>query len=72
LRSAIDQASRELLDMQAQEAGHWATSQRLLQEQQHVNTGLQDIQQGARQEAEQGKLLVVEDLEQQVRDLTTK
>jgi hypothetical protein len=68
-RSAIEQASRELLDTQAQEAGHRATSQRLLQEQQHVNTVLQEIQQGARQEAERGKLLV-EDLEQQVRDLT--
>ena len=69
LRGEIDVASRELLDVQAQEAGNRATSQRLLHEQQEANALIQKIELEARQEAQQGKLQV-EDLEQQVRDLT--
>jgi BRCA1-associated protein len=69
LRSEIDSASRDLLAAQAQEAGHRATSQRLLHEQQEANTLIQNIEREARQEAQQGKLQV-EDLEQQIRDLT--
>lgn len=69
LRSAIEVASRELVDVQAQEAGHRATSQRLLQEQQEANTVIQKIEQEAHEETQRGKLQV-EDLEQQIRDLT--
>lgn len=70
LRSEIEAACRDLLDAQAQEAGHRATSQQLLQEQQEANTLIQKIEREARQEAQQGKLQV-EDLEQQIRDLST-
>jgi hypothetical protein len=69
LRADIDATSREFLDTQAQEAGHRATSQRLLREQQEAKELLGEIEKEAKQEAERSKLQV-EDLEQQVGDLT--
>ncbi len=69
LRDEIEGASKDLLDVQAKEAGHRATSQRLLQEQQEANSLIQKIEREAREEAERGSMQV-EDLEQQVRDLT--
>jgi BRCA1-associated protein len=69
LRKEIEQAGRELLDAQAQEAGHRATSQRLLGEQQVANDLLVKVQDEAKREQEGGKMQV-EDLEQQVSDLT--
>ena len=69
LRKEIDQASRDLLDVQAQEAGFRATSQRLLAEQQAATEMLAKIQEEAKRESEMGKIQI-EDLEQQVADLT--
>jgi hypothetical protein len=63
-------ATRELLNVQAQEACQRAKSQRLLKEQQEANALIKTIENEARQEAQQGKLQI-EDLEQQVQDLTT-
>jgi BRCA1-associated protein len=68
-RNDIDHASRDLLDVQAQEAGHRATSQRLLSGQQEANELLKEIEEEAQRENERGKCQV-EDLELQVRDLT--
>jgi hypothetical protein len=58
LRSEIDRVTRELLDSQAQEAGHRATSQRLLK-----------IRTETTKEHDEGQLQV-EELEQQIADLT--
>jgi hypothetical protein len=69
LRAAIDATSREFLDTQAQEAAQRATSQRLLREQQEAKELLGEIEKEAKQEAERSKLQV-EDLEQQLGDLT--
>eukprot|EP00980_Cylindrotheca_fusiformis_P031320 scaffold26170_cov132-Cylindrotheca_fusiformis.AAC.2 len=69
LRADIDLASRELLDTQAQEAAHRSTSQRLLREQQEAKELLKEIEKEASLEAQRGKMQV-EDLEQQVGDLT--
>lgn len=69
LRAGIDVTSREFLDTQAQEAAHRATSQRLLREQQEAKELLGEIEKEAKQEAQRGKMQV-EDLEQQVGDLT--
>jgi BRCA1-associated protein len=69
LRLEIDATSREFLDTQAQDAGHRATSQRLLREQQEAKELLGEIEKEAKQEAERSKLQV-EDLEQQVGDVT--
>lgn len=69
LKRDIDQVSRSLLEGQKVEAQHRATSQSLLREQQEANALIQKIEHEARQEAQQGKLQV-EDLEQQVHDLT--
>ena len=69
LRREMDDANRLLLDAQAQEAGFRATSQRLLSEQQNANEMIKNIEGEARQENDIGKMQV-EDLEQQVRDLT--
>ena len=69
LRKYIDQAGRQLLDAQAQEAGHRATSQRLLAEQQATNELLKKLQEEANRESDRGKMKV-EDLELQVADLT--
>jgi hypothetical protein len=69
LRSEIDRVSRELLDSQAQEAGHRATSQRLLREQQVVQELLLKIRTETTKEHDEGQLQV-EELEQQIADLT--
>jgi Zn-finger in ubiquitin-hydrolases and other protein len=68
-RREIEAASKALLEAQAQEAGLRANSQRLLREQQESNELLQKIQEEHRRENEQGKLQI-EDLEQQVADLS--
>lgn len=69
LRADIDRAGRELLDSQAQEAGHRATSQRLLREQRVAQDLLTKIQQEALSEHEQGRMQI-EELELQIADLT--
>lgn len=69
LRDELNILSRNLLDMQAQEAGHRAASQRLLREQGVAKDLLDKIREETEKEHQQGKLLV-EDLEQQVADLT--
>jgi hypothetical protein len=69
LRDDLTILSRNLLDMQAQEAGHRAASQRLLREQGIAKDLLDKIREETEKEHEQGKMLV-EDLEQQVADLT--
>ena len=68
-RSNIDHVERRLLDAQAQEAGYRAASQRLLREQGVANEILRSIQEEILKEHEVGKLQV-EELEQQVADLT--
>ena len=69
LRKDIDHVGGKLLDAQAQEAGHRATSQRLLAEQQVANDLLAKITEEANLEHEEGKIQV-EEMEQQIRDLT--
>jgi len=69
LREETGVLGRNLLDMQAQEAGHRAASQRLLREQGIAKDLLDKIREEAEKEHENGKLKV-EDLEQQVADLT--
>ena len=69
LRDELNVMGRNLLDMQAQEAGHRAASQRLLREQGIAKDLLDKIREEAEKENQQGKY-VVEDLEQQVADLT--
>ncbi|KAI2488691.1 Ubiquitin Carboxyl-terminal Hydrolase-like zinc finger [Fragilaria crotonensis] len=69
LRDELNIMGRNLLDMQAQEAGHRAASQRLLREQGIAKDLLDKIREEAEKEHQQGKS-VVEDLEQQVADLT--
>eukprot|EP00934_Nitzschia_sp_Nitz4_P002850 Nitzschia sp. Nitz4//scaffold182_size44100//22186//24282//NITZ4_007255-RA/size44100-processed-gene-0.43-mRNA-1//1//CDS//3329539568//2840//frame0 len=69
MREDIEASSRSLRDAQSQEARLRATSQRLLREQQEANTIIQKIERETREEARQGKLQV-EELEQQVGDLT--
>lgn len=68
-RAEIDLVARELLDTQSKEAGHRATSQQLLAEQQKANELLKTIEEEAHRENERGKFQV-EDLEQQIQDLT--
>jgi hypothetical protein len=69
MRDEINRVGRQLLDAQAQEAGHRAMSQRLLREQQ-VSQGLLDrIHQEAEREHASGKRQV-DELEQQIADLT--
>jgi BRCA1-associated protein len=68
-RKEIEQASKELLEAQAQQAGLRETSQRLLAEQQLSNELLMRIQEEHRRENEQGKIQI-EDLEQQIADLS--
>jgi BRCA1-associated protein len=54
LRHDIDHVSRDLLlDVQAQEAGHRATSQRLLSEQQEANELLKEIEEEAQKTNEE-------------------
>lgn len=68
LRTDIDREGRELLDSQAQEAGHRATSQRLLREQRVAQDLLTQIREDAATEHEQGRMQI-EDLELQIDDL---
>lgn len=69
LRVEADVVGRDLLDAQAQEAGHRADSQRLLREQQVAQDLLKAIQEETMHEEEQGKMQV-EELKQQIVDLT--
>ena len=69
LRSDLEQFGRKLLDIQGQEAGHRAASQRLLREQAVAKNLLDKIREEAEKEHQEGKK-EVEDLEQQVADLT--
>ena len=69
LRADIDHVGGDLLDAQAQEAGHRATSQRLLAEQQVANNLLAKITEEANVEHQEGKMQV-EEMEQQISDLT--
>jgi len=69
LRDQVESTQRNLLDMQAQEAGHRAASQRLLQQQNIAKGVLDMIRKETEKEQEQGKLQM-EDLEQQIADLT--
>jgi len=68
LRENIGMAGKDLLDWQAQEAGHRATSQRLLREQRVTQDLLTQIREEAAAEHEQGRLQI-EELEQQIADL---
>mmetsp|Transcript_9980 Transcript_9980/g.16569 ORF Transcript_9980/g.16569 Transcript_9980/m.16569 type:complete len:352 (+) Transcript_9980:3-1058(+) len=68
-REELDVVGRNLLDMQAQEAGHRAASQRLIREQGIAKDLLDKIREEAEKEHQQGDMQV-EDLEQQVADLT--
>lgn len=69
LRENIDRVGRDLLALQAQEAGHRATSQRLLREQRVTQDLLTKIREESSIEHEQGRLQI-EELEQQIADLT--
>ena len=69
LRETIDRAGRDLLELQAQQAGHQATSQRLLREQRLTQDLWIKIREESAMEHEQGRLQI-EELEQQIADLT--
>jgi len=69
LRDEGGAMGRSLLDMQAQEAGHRAASQRLLREQNIAKDLLDKIREEAEKEHEQGGIQL-EELEHQVADLT--
>lgn len=69
LRADIDRAGRQLLDSQAQEAGHRATSQQLLREQRVAQDLLKKIREELASEHEQGQMQI-EELELQIDDLT--
>ena len=69
LREKIERAGRELLLLQAQQAGHRATSQRLLREQRVAQDLLTKIREESAMEYEQGRVQI-EELEQQIADLT--
>ena len=69
LRSDIDHVARKLLEAQAQEAGHKAVLQRLLQEQGVAEKLLEKIKEETTKEHEAGRVKV-EELEQQVADLS--
>lgn len=68
-RVDIEKVGRELLEWQAKEAGHRATSQKLLREQQVATELLNSIKKETVKERTEGKLQV-EELEQQIADLT--
>ena len=70
LHTSIAAATHELLRIQTKEATLRAKSQRLLKEQQEANGLLKTLENEARQEAQRGKFQI-NDLEQQVQDLTT-
>jgi hypothetical protein len=69
VQQEIEVSSKELLEVQAQEAVLRAESQELLSQQQKSNEILKKIQTEHQRENEQGKLQI-EDLEQQVADLS--
>lgn len=68
-QSEIEKAGRELVELQSQEVGYRAHSQRLLREQQVVQEDLRKIQEEAKAEDKEGRMQV-EELEQQIADLT--
>jgi hypothetical protein len=65
----IEQAGRDLIQIQAQEANYRQASQLLLTEQQEANEVLREIEEQSRLESELGKMKI-EDLETQISDLT--
>jgi hypothetical protein len=67
-REAIANASKDLIEAQAQEVALRASSGRLLSEQKEANELLEKIEEEHRRENEEGKLQI-EDLEQQIADL---
>jgi len=69
LRKEIDVTSQDYVQCKEQEAIQRNRSQRLLREQQEAKGLLKEIEKDAKEEAEKGKLQV-EDLEQQISDLT--
>ena len=68
-QSEIETTARQVLDLQGQEAGYKASSQRLLKEQGVAKELLEKIREEASNEHEQGRMQV-EELEQQIDDLT--
>ena len=68
LKMNIDRVSRELLDAQAQEAAHRATSANLLRQQQVAQDVVQKLEQETAHERAVGRQQV-EELEQQIADL---
>ncbi|CAB9516833.1 BRCA1-associated protein [Seminavis robusta] len=68
-RGELDVVGRDLVDVQAQEAGLRADSQRLLREQQVAHDLLKTIQEESKREVEQGRTQM-EELDQQIADLT--
>ena len=69
LQSKIEQAGRELVNIQEQEAMYRQASQRLLQEQQEANEALRLVEEDSKAESDRGKLMI-DDLETQISDLT--
>ena len=69
LRGEMDMVGRDLLDVQAQEAGHRADSQRLLREQQVAQDLLKKIHEESKRERELYRQQI-DELEQQIADLT--
>jgi len=69
-REEIGKLSKQLLDVQAQEATQRAASQKLLREQQVAKDVLSKLQEDARAENQKGRIQIQE-LEQQIADLTT-
>ena len=69
LREAIDSVGQDYVQSKEQEAVQRSTSQSLFREQREAKELLKEIEKDAKEEAEKGKLQV-EDLEQQVSDLT--
>ena len=71
LRKEIDVTSQDYVQCKEQEAVQRHRSQQLLREQQESKELLKELEKDAKEEAEKGKLQV-EDLEQQVADLTAE
>jgi hypothetical protein len=69
IQAEIDAVSRELLDAQAQEAGHRATSNSLLREQQVAEDLLKKVHEETLREQQEGRRQM-EELELQIADLT--
>jgi hypothetical protein len=68
-RAQIDKVGRGLLDLQSQEAGNRAVSQRLLREQQVAQELQAKLREEASKEQNEGRMQV-DELEQQIADLT--